>query len=167
MGTRIAGTRHQQLSVCVASVAAVVAAAAAAAAAAGKPGRRRLQRRQQRPNRRFPRAVTTLLGLMSAPPRAPGPFSCFCFPPPPRPVGTPRAPHLPRTQSRFALRLLIGGHGPQRLDGARTVPTDVGPRDPRQLHTAAKNSYSDSYLDSTGYLRIALSSNSTQIARAI
>jgi hypothetical protein len=33
--------------------------------------------------------------------------------------------------------------------------------------TAAKNSYSDSYLDSTGYLRIALSSNSTQIARAI
>jgi hypothetical protein len=41
-------------------------------------------------------------------------------------------------------------------------------RQPLQLaRTAAKNSYSDSYLDSTGYLRIALSSNSTQIARAI
>eukprot|EP00966_Prymnesium_polylepis_P088868 2056373-Prymnesium_polylepis.1 len=36
-----------------------------------------------------------------------------------------------------------------------------------QRHTPAKDSYSDSYLDSPGYLRIALSSNSTQIARAI
>ena len=34
----------------------------------------------------------------------------------------------------------------------------------QQLYTPAKNSYSDSYLDSTGYLRIALSSDSTQIA---
>ena len=43
---------------------------------------------------------------------------------------------------RSRLRLLIGGHGPQRLDGARTVPTDVGPRDPRQLQLRYERSHS-------------------------
>ena len=61
--------------------------------------------------------------------------------------------------SEASSRGLLKGRRAVNWVPPRTTPTVTS-----SSRTAAKNSYSNSYLDSTGYLRIALSSDSTQIA---